>query len=446
MLKQANDMQTNIDTMEKMQGITVQMAQTTNNMVTKMKDMSITLAQVRDQLATFDDFFRPLRNYFYWEPHCYDIPVCWSLRSIFDALDGINAMTDSIQDLVPDMERLNSLMPQMVALMPTMITTMKSVKQMMLTLYQSQNGMQQQMTEMQQNSEAMGHAFDEAKNDDSFYLPPDAFDNDDFKRGIKQFISPNGNAVRFIIAHEGDPLSPEGIKKIDAIKQAATEALKGTPLEGARIYLGGTAATFKDMADGTKYDLMVVAIAALGLIFLIMLIITRAIIASAAIVGAVALSLCASFGISVLIWQHVIGLELHWMVLPMAMIIQLAVGADYNLLVVSRLKEEISAGTRTGIIRTLAGSGSVVTAAALLFAFTMITMAVGELRIIGQVGTTIGLGLIFDTLIVRSFTTPSIATLLGRWYWWPQRVRVRPVPSQWPKVARLQTDPTAAVM
>ncbi|QNJ93490.1 RND family transporter [Mycolicibacterium fluoranthenivorans] len=445
MLKQAQAMQTNIDTMEKMQGITVQMAETTSNMVTKMKDMTITLSQVRDQLATFDDFFRPLRNYFYWEPHCYDIPVCWALRSIFDALDGIDSMTDGIQGMIPDMERLNSLMPQMVALMPTMINTMKSVKEMMLTVYQTQNGMQQQMTEMQQNSEAMGKAFDEAKNDDSFYLPPEAFENDDFKRGIKQFISPNGNAVRFIIAHEGDPLSPEGIEKIDAIKQAAKEALKGTPLEGARIYLGGTAATFKDMADGTRYDLMIAGIAALGLIFLIMLIITRAIIAAAVIVGAVALSLCASFGISVLLWQHLIGLELHWMVLPMAMIIQLAVGADYNLLIVSRLKEEVGAGVRTGIIRTLGGSGSVVTAAALLFAFTMITMAVGELKIIGQVGTTIGLGLIFDTLIVRSFTTPAVATLLGRWYWWPQRIRVRPTPVPWPKVGRFQTDPASGV-
>jgi RND superfamily putative drug exporter len=442
MLKQAQTMQTNIDTMEKMQGITVQMAETTSNMVTKMKNMSITLDEVRQQLSTFDDFFRPLRSYFYWEPHCYDIPVCWALRSIFDALDGIDAMTDGIQAMVPDMERLNSLMPQMVALMPTMIDTMKSVKQMMLTLYQTQNGMQQQMTEMQQNSEAMGKAFDAAKNDDSFYVPPEAFENDDFKRGIKQFISPNGNAVRFIIAHEGDPLSPEGIEKIDAIKQAAKEALKGTPLEGARIYLGGTAATFKDMADGTRYDLMITGIAALGLIFLIMLIITRAIIAAAVIVGAVALSLCASFGISVLLWQHLIGLELHWMVLPMAMIIQLAVGADYNLLVVSRLKEEVGAGVRTGIIRTLGASGSVVTAAALLFAFTMITMAVGELKIIGQVGTTIGLGLIFDTLIVRSFTTPAVATLLGRWYWWPQRIRVRPLPAPWPKADDLQTAPS----
>jgi RND superfamily putative drug exporter len=53
-------------------------------------------------------------------------------------------------------------------------------------------------------------------------------------------------------------------------------------------------------------------------------------------------------------------------------------------------------------------------------------MAVSDLRIIGQIGTTIGLGLLFDTLIVRSFMTPSIAALLGRWFWWPQRVRPRP--------------------
>jgi putative drug exporter of the RND superfamily len=61
-----------------------------------------------------------------------------------------------------------------------------------------------------------------------------------------------------------------------------------------------------------------------------------------------------------------------------------------------------------------------------VFAFTMASMVVSDLRIIGQVGTTIGLGLLFDTLIVRAFMTPSIAALLGRWFWWPQRVRPRP--------------------
>jgi putative drug exporter of the RND superfamily len=70
-----------------------------------------------------------------------------------------------------------------------------------------------------------------------------------------------------------------------------------------------------------------------------------------------------------------------------------------------------------------------------LFAFTMMTMAVSQLTVIGQVGTTIGLGLLFDTLVVRSLMTPSIAALLGKWFWWPQIVRQRPVPSPWPTPA-----------
>jgi putative drug exporter of the RND superfamily len=431
MLKQAEDMQTTITTMETMSRITTEMADTTHQMVAQMKNMVVDIGKLRDGIAVFDDFFRPLRNYFYWEPHCYDIPICWALRSIFDVIDGIQIMTDDIQQLMPQMDRLDKLMPQMVALMPSMIDTMKSMKTMMLTQQQTQAGMQEQQRIMQENGTAMGEAFNAAKNDDSFYLPQEAMENPDFQKGLEQFISPNGHAVRFIIAHEGDPLTAEGIAKIDAIKNAAKEAIKGTPLEGSTIFLGGTAATFKDMADGTAFDLLIAGIAAICLIFIIMLIITRALVAAAVIVGTVILSLGTSFGISVLIWQHLIGIELHWMVLPMAVIILLAVGADYNLLVVARLKEEIHAGLNTGMIRTMGGSGSVVTAAGMVFGFTMMTMAVSDLTIMGQVGTTIGLGLLFDTFVIRSFMTPSIAALLGRWFWWPQNVRIRPKPQPW---------------
>jgi RND superfamily putative drug exporter len=65
-----------------------------------------------------------------------------------------------------------------------------------------------------------------------------------------------------------------------------------------------------------------------------------------------------------------------------------------------------------------------------VFAFTMMSMVVSDLRVVGQVGTTIGLGLLFDTLVIRSFMTPSVAALLGRWFWWPQRVRTRPAPAR----------------
>ena len=323
-------------------------------------------------------------------------------------------------------------MPKLLTLLPPMLATMKTMKVMMLTMYQTQKGMQDQMAAAQENSTAMGAAFDASQNDDSFYLPPETFDNPEFKKGMKSFISPDGHSVRFIISHDGDPMTPEGISHINGIKLAAKEAIKGTPLEGSKIYLGGTAATFKDMQDGSNYDLLIAGIASLILIFVIMLIITRSVVASAVIVGTVVVSLAASFGLSVLIWQHIVGIELHWMVLPMAVIILLAVGADYNLLLVARFKEEIHAGLNTGIIRAMGGTGSVVTSAGLVFAFTMMSMAVSELTVIGQVGTTIGLGLLFDTLVVRSLMTPSIAAVLGKWFWWPQMVRQRPVPSPWP--------------
>jgi RND superfamily putative drug exporter len=432
MLKQVKDMQSTIDSMEKMQSLTKQMADVTHNMVMLMNGMVVDIEQLRDGIANFDDFFRPIRSYLYWEPHCYDIPVCWSIRSVFDTLDGVDVMTDDIKNLLPLMERLDALMPQLTAMMPQMVQTMKNMQAQIMSMHSTQKGMQDQMAAMQTDSSAMGEAFDASRNDDSFYLPPEVFDNADFKRGMKQFLSPDGHAVRFIISHAGDPLSAAGIGKIDKIQTAAVEAIKGTPLEGSTIYLGGTAAVFKDLSEGNTYDLIIAGISALCLIFIIMLIITRSVVAAAVIVGTVVLSLGASFGLAVLIWQHIIGIQLHWMVLAMSVIILLAVGADYNLLLVSRMKEELPAGVNTGIIRAMGGSGSVVTSAGLVFAFTMLSFTVSELTVMAQVGSTIGLGLLFDTLIVRSFMTPSIAALLGKWFWWPQNVRARPRPQPWP--------------
>ncbi|HEU4360288.1 MAG TPA: MMPL family transporter [Mycobacterium sp.] len=426
MLIMGDQMQTTVESMEQMLEVTKGMAETTHNMVTKMHKMQEDVGKLRDEMEDFADFWRPIRSYFYWEPHCFDIPICWSIRSIFDLMDGIDEMTEDIDLIVPDMDRLDELMPRMLEIMPPMIETMKSMRTTQLTMQSTMNGLQLQMEKMMEGQNAMGQAFDDSKNDDSFYLPPEAFDNPDFKRGMKMFLSPDGHSVRFIISHEGDPMSPEGTSHIAPIKHAVHEAIKGTPLEGSKIYLAGSASVFKDMAEGSNYDLIIAGIASLCLIFIIMLLITRAVIASAVIVGTVLLSLGTSFGISVLIWQHIIGLELHWMVLAMSVIILLAVGSDYNLLLVARFKEEIHAGLNTGIIRAMGGSGSVVTSAGLVFAFTMMSMMISDLRVIGQVGSTIGLGLLVDTLVIRSFMTPSIAALLGRWFWWPQRVRARP--------------------
>ncbi|MFG1930001.1 RND family transporter [Mycobacterium sp. NPDC048908] len=428
LLKQVQVINDSIDVLRQQYALQQQSSAITHEQSQAFADTVATAQNLRDKIADFDDFFRPLRNYFYWEPHCYDIPVCWALRSLFDALDGINELTDQLANVSGSIAKLDALQPKLLALIPPQIANQETNRDLTMTNHATTAGINDQSAAALQNSTQLGAAYNASKTDDSFYLPPEAFSNPEFLRGLKLFLSPDGKAARMIITHDVDPATAEGISHIDSIRHAAAEAIKGTPLAGSKIYLGGTASTYKDIAEMAHYDLIIAGIASLSLILLIMLFITRSLVAAFVIVGTVALSLGASVGVSVLVWQHLLGVELYWVILPLAVILLLAVGSDYNLLLVSRFKEEIHAGINTGIIRSMAGSGSVVTAAGLVFAFTMASFIFSDLRVLGQIGTTIALGLLFDTLIVRSFMTPSIAALLGRWFWWPVRVRQRPVP------------------
>jgi RND superfamily putative drug exporter len=436
LLKQVAVINTSIDLLRQQLALQQQSAAITNEQTQAFAQTVATAQDLRDKIADFDDLFRPLRNYFYWEPHCFDIPACNAIRSLFDSLDGIDALTDQLADVSDSFAKLDKLQPSLVALLPPQIGVQQTNRDLSMTNYATTSGIDAQTEAALDNATALGQAYDQSKTDDSFFLPPEAFTNPEFVRGMKLFMSPDGKAAQMIITHDVDPATPEGISHIEAIRHAAQEAVKGTPLAGSKIYLAGTAATYKDIQDGAKYDLMIAGIAALSLILLVMMFITRSLVAALIIVGTVALSLGASFGLSVLIWQDILGIDLYWIVLALAVILLLAVGSDYNLLLVSRFQEEIHAGLKTGIIRAMGGSGAVVTGAGLVFAATMASFVFADLQILGQIGTTIALGLLFDTLIVRSFMTPSIAALLGRWFWWPQRVRVRPVsPLRQPEAA-----------
>jgi len=427
MLVQANELGKMIAIMQHMLDLMRELVSTTHHMVGTTHEMQDITSDLRDHISDFEDFFRPLRSYFYWEKHCYDIPICFSLRSIFDTLDGVDLVSDKLQELVKNLDELDALLPQLVMQIPPMIETMSGMRNMMLTMHSTMSGVMGQMDSSAKDPSVMGQAFDASKNDDSFYLPPGIINgSESFKRVEKVFMSPDGKAFRLLISQRGDPATPEGLSRVEQIKTAAEESLKGTPLESSKIYLTGTAAITKDLVDGSRFDLLIAGVSALCLIFIIMLIMTRSFIAAMVIVGTVLLSLGASFGLSVLVWQYLLGMQLHWTVLSTSVIVLLAVGSDYNLLLVSRMKEELGAGIHTGIIRAMGGTGKVVTNAGLVFAFTMASMVVSDLRSIGQTGTTIGLGLLFDTLIVRAFMTPSVAALLGRWFWWPQLVRPRP--------------------
>ena len=420
------------------------MVDSAHRSVADMNTMKVTLDQMRDHIADFDDAVHGIRNYFYWDEHCFNIPACWGVRSAFDAMDGVNTFSDNMASLQTDMSAMvdgmdkmvngmgdiDALVPRMVEQFPPIIATATAMQGTLQTIHSSFDGLIVQMQQMTDTATAMGEAFDASKSDDYFYLPPEVFANPDFQKGLKLFLSPDGKAARFIITHDVNPASEEGISVVDDQLTAAHEAVKGTNLAGADIYLTGTAATYRDVQAGAKYDTMIAAFAALTLIFIVMLIITRALVASMVIVGTVVISLGAAFGISVFVFERLVGIELNWIVLAFAVIILMAVGSDYNLLLVSRFKEEIGAGINTGIIRSMGSTGTVVTAAGLVFAFTMGSMISGDLLNVGQGGMTIGIGLLLDTLIVRSLMTPSIAAILGPWFWWPLKVRQRPAYSE----------------
>ncbi|SCX21587.1 RND family transporter [Mycolicibacterium fluoranthenivorans] len=440
LLKQANEIDNTINVLKQQLTLQQQSAEATHEQTQAFHDTVATVNDLRDKLANFDDQFRPLRNYFYWEPHCFDIPMCSALRSVFDSLDGISELSDKFGNITASLDKLDALQPRLVALLPPQIAIQERNRDLTLSNYATTGGTNAQSDEALKNATAMGQAFDDAKNDDSFYLPPEAFDNADFKRGLKLFLSPDGKAARFIVTHQGNPATPEAIPHIDAMKDAVFDALKATPMSDAKVYVAGIGSTNKDIQEGMKYDLLISALAALALILLIMMFVTRSIVAAIVIVGTVAVSLGASVGLSVLLWQYILGIHLYWIVVPLAIILLLAVGADYNLLLVSRFKEEMHAGLNTGIIRSMAGTGRVVTAAGLVFSATMASFIFSDLVILGQIGTTIGLGLLFDTLIVRSFMTPSIAAMLGKWFWWPVSVRQRPLPAPWPAPAHKESE------
>src|SRR5246127_2962003 len=398
--------------------------------VLTVEDLQKITQEMNEEISNFDDFFRPVKGYFYWEKHCFDVPICWAFRSLFDTIDNIDKLSDDIKDATVSLEAIDRLLPQIITQLKLTADDTEQITGLLNSSY-GQSSLQTRQTNQTFDDQInVGLDFDQSKSDDFFYIPHEGFDNDDVKTGMKLLMSPDGKAARFIVTHEGDAMGPEGVEHVDQFPAAITTILKETSLAGARVYIGGSGSTDKDIKEYAASDLLIVAVAAFVLIFLIMLFLTGSLMAALVIPGTVAFSFAGAFGLSVLVWQHLIGLHLYWLILPLAFIILVAVGSDYNLLLIARVKEELHAGLNTGLIRALGSTGGVVTSAGLVFAFTMLAMLSSDLRTIGQIGSTVCIGLLLDTLIVRSFVVPCILSILGKWFWWPTLVRSRPVPPQ----------------
>jgi RND superfamily putative drug exporter len=441
--RQAKIQADTVETLGKTIDITQKLSDDLHTTVLTLENLQQVTDEVNSDISNLDDFMRPLKSYFYWEPHCFDIPVCWAFRSLFDGLDGIDALDEQIANAVTDFQAVDALLPQLVTQLKIQRDETQALQSVIVNTYGPSHLQSTQTNQTFDDQINVGNDFDQSRSDDYFYMPREGFDNDDVKTGMTLMMSPDGKAARFIVTHEGNALGPEGVEHVEAFPDAVRSALKETSLAGSRIYIGGAASNDQDIKRYAASDLLIVAIAAFILIFVIMLFLTRSLMAAIVIPGTVAFSFAGAFGLSILFWQHLIGLHLHWLVLPITFIILVAVGSDYNLLLIARVREEIgiglqTAGLHTSLIRALGSTGGVVTSAGLVFAITMLALLISDLRTIGQVGTTVCIGLLLDTLIVRTFIVPSFIRLLGPWFWWPTLVHSRPLrqPPDHPGVRR----------
>jgi RND superfamily putative drug exporter len=236
------------------------------------------------------------------------------------------------------------------------------------------------------------------------------------------FISPDGHSVRYLVLTKLDPFSAAAMDQVNAISDAARSAQPNTSLSDATISMGGYPAALRDTRDYYQKDIRFIIAVTMIVVLLTLMLLLRAVIAPLYLVGSVVLSYFAALGIGVLVFQYLFGQQLHWTVPPLAFVVLVAVGADYNLLFASRLRDESFGGTRYGVIRTLSSTGGVITAAGLIFAASMWGLLFSSIGTVVQGGFVIGVGILLDTFLVRTVTVPAMATLVGKVNWWPSRM------------------------
>ena len=258
-----------------------------------------------------------------------------------------------------------------------------------------------------------------------FNIPPEVLKTADFQAASKTFISPDGHWARYLVFTKLDPFSPAAMDQVNEILETARAAQPNTSLSGATITMGGYPVALRDTRDYYREDIRFIVIATVIVVLLTLMLLLRALVAPLYLVGSVVISYFGALGLGILAFQYGLNQPLHWTVPPLAFVVLVAVGADYNLLFASRLRDESPGGTRYGVIRTLSSTGGVITAAGLIFAASMWGLLFSSIGTVVQGGFVIGAGILLDTFLVRTVLVPAVATLLGRANWWPSRLTSR---------------------
>ncbi|WP_434006574.1 RND family transporter [Mycolicibacterium goodii] len=272
-----------------------------------------------------------------------------------------------------------------------------------------------------------------------FYIPPQILTQDEFNKAAALFVSPDGHSVRYLVQTALDPFGTEAMDQVDEIVKAAESARPNTTLADAKISLVGFSSIQNEVRTYYDGDIRFIITVTLIVVFLILAGLLRSIIAPIYLVLSVVLSYMSALGIGVVFFQFILGKQIVWTVPGMAFLVLVAVGADYNLLLISRIRDEAAHGMRTAVIRTIGATGGVITSAGLIFAASMFGMTFSSLLAAVQIGFIIGVGLLLDTFLVRTITVPAAAVLIGKLSWWPTKP-----PAAEPVRKADDAEPTAA--
>ena len=250
-------------------------------------------------------------------------------------------------------------------------------------------------------------------------------------RATAQYVSPDGKTIQFQTGLKaGDPSTTTAMNAVPSVRDEAAAAAK--TLGATEWGVGGEAPAFYDISQISDSDLVRVVPVAIVVIGLLLCLVIRSLIAPIYLIASVALSFFAALGLSVIIFMKIGGDSGLTFILPFLMFIfLLALGEDYNILVMSRIREEAHHfPLRQAVARALGATGTTVTSAGLVLAGTFSVFAVIGGRQPGgsqirDVGIGLALGVLMDTFIVRTVLVPCTVILLGRWNWWPSKLSRR---------------------
>jgi putative drug exporter of the RND superfamily len=247
-------------------------------------------------------------------------------------------------------------------------------------------------------------------------------------RSTAQYVSPDGKTIQFETGLKaGDPSTTAAMNAVPSIRTEAAAVVK--TLGATDWGVGGEAPAFYDISQISDTDLAHVVPIAIVVIGLLLIIVMRSLIAPIYLIVSVALSFFAALGLSVIVFMKIGGESGLTFILPFLMFVfLLALGEDYNILVMSRIREEAHhLPLRDAVAKALNATGTTVTSAGLVLAGTFAVFAVvggrgsGGSQIV-DVGIGLALGVLMDTFIVRTVLVPCTVILLGRWNWWPSRL------------------------